>query len=58
MRHTTNTKQAKNKESLMSSSALAVMIVAMVAIWGGLAWSVMHLITNPDIDMDKVPDDH
>jgi hypothetical protein len=42
----------------MSSSALAVMIVAMVAIWGGLAWSVMHLITNPDIDMDKVPDDH
>lgn len=58
MRRTTNTKQAKNKESSMSSSAMVVMIVAMIVIWGGLVWSVMHLMKNPDIDMDKVPSDH
>ena len=38
----------------MSSSALAVMVFAMVAIWGGLIWSIIH----PDIDMEKVPNDH
>lgn len=42
----------------MNSSALAVMIFAMVAIWGGLMLSIIHLIKHPDIDMDKVPDDH
>ncbi|TWV83948.1 methionine/alanine import family NSS transporter small subunit [Moraxella sp. VT-16-12] len=42
----------------MNGTALTVMIVAMVAIWGGLVLSVIHLIKNPDIDMDKVPSDH
>ncbi len=42
----------------MSSSAMVVMIVAMIVIWGGLVWSVVHLMKNPDIDMDKVPSDH
>ena len=42
----------------MSSSALAVMVFAMVALWGGLIWSIIHLVKNPDIDMDKVPNDH
>lgn len=42
----------------MSSSALAVMVFAMAAIWGGLIWSIIHLVKNPDIDMDKVPNDH
>ena len=42
----------------MSSSALAVMVFAMVTIWGGLIWSIIHLVKNPDIDMDKVPNDH
>ena len=42
----------------MSSSALAVMVFAMVAIWGGLIWSIIPLVKNPDIDMDKVPNDH
>ncbi|USZ14501.1 methionine/alanine import family NSS transporter small subunit [Moraxella sp. FZLJ2107] len=42
----------------MSSTALIVMIVAMIAIWGGLILSSIHLIKNPDIDLDKVPADH
>lgn len=42
----------------MNSTALAVMVIAIVAIWGGLIWSVIHLIKNPDIEMDKVPTDH
>lgn len=42
----------------MNGTALTVMIVAMAAIWGGLVLSVIHLIKNPDIDMDKVPSDH
>lgn len=42
----------------MNGSALTVMIIAMVAIWGGLIWSVIHLIKHPDIDMDKVPADY
>lgn len=42
----------------MSGIALFIMLIAMVLIWGGLALSVVHLIKNPDIDMDKVPADH
>lgn len=42
----------------MSGIALFIMLIAMVLIWGGLALSVVHLIKNPDIDMDKVPVDH
>lgn len=41
----------------MNTSALAIMVFAMVAVWGGLILSVIHLIKNPDIDMDKVPND-
>lgn len=42
----------------MSGSALVVMLVAMALIWGGLIFSMVHLVKNPDVDMDKVPDDH
>ena len=41
----------------MNTSALAIMVFAMVAVWGGLILSVIHLIKNPDIDMDKIPND-
>lgn len=46
------------KEIIMNSTALMVMIVALSAIWGGLILSAIHLVKNPDIDMDKVPADH
>ncbi len=42
----------------MNSTALMIMVVAMVAIWGGLILSIIHLMKNPDIEMDKVPSDH
>lgn len=41
----------------MNSTALILMVIAIVAIWGGLALSIIHLMKNPDIDMDKVPSD-
>ncbi|WP_084349561.1 methionine/alanine import family NSS transporter small subunit [Moraxella oblonga] len=41
----------------MNSSALVVMLVAMVLIWGGLIFSVIHLVKNPDIDIGKIPND-
>ena len=42
----------------MGTLALTVMIIAMVAIWGGLISSALHLSKHPDIDMDKVPSHH
>ncbi len=42
----------------MNGTALMIMLVALVAIWGGLLLSILHLIKHPDIDMDKVPSDH
>ncbi|MFA9485899.1 methionine/alanine import family NSS transporter small subunit [Moraxella haemolytica] len=39
----------------MNSTALIIMIIALAAIWGGLILSAIHLIKNPDIDMDEVP---
>lgn len=45
------------KEITMNSSALMIVIIALVAIWGGLILSAIHLVKNPDIDMDKVPND-
>ncbi|AWY19593.1 MULTISPECIES: methionine/alanine import family NSS transporter small subunit [Moraxella] len=42
----------------MNGTALAVMVVALSIVWGGLILSIIHLTKNPDIDMDKVPSDH
>lgn len=42
----------------MNGTALMIMVIAMMAIWGGLVLSIIHLMKNPDIDMDKVPSDH
>lgn len=41
----------------MDNSALIVMIVAMVLIWGGLIASVIHLMKNPDIAIEEVKND-
>lgn len=32
----------------MASSAIWMMIAAMVTVWGGLALSVMHLLRHPE----------
>lgn len=41
----------------MNTSATIVMAMAMVMVWGGLIMSIVHLMKNPDIEMDEVPND-
>lgn len=41
----------------MNTTALIVMLVAIVLIWGGLVASIVHLIKNPDIAMEDVKND-
>lgn len=38
----------------MNNTALTIMLVAMVLIWGGLIASMVHLIKNPDIALEDV----
>lgn len=40
----------------MNNGALVIMLIAMVLIWGGLVYSIVHLIKNPDIPLEQVPD--
>lgn len=41
----------------MSGSAVVVMLIAMVLIWGGLIFSVVHLIKNPDLPLESIPEE-
>ncbi|MCL1622780.1 methionine/alanine import family NSS transporter small subunit [Moraxella sp. Tifton1] len=41
----------------MNNTAMTLMIVALVIIWGGLILSFIHLLNNPDIDMDQIPNE-
>lgn len=41
----------------MNTSATIVMAMAMGMVWGGLIVSIVHLMKNPDIEMDEVPND-
>ncbi|MGK8251151.1 methionine/alanine import family NSS transporter small subunit [Moraxella lacunata] len=56
-RHTSSA-QIHRRRKRMNGTALAVMVVALSIVWGGLILSIIHLTKNPDIDMDKVPSDH
>lgn len=40
----------------MSGGALVIMLITMVLIWGGLVYSIVHLIKNPDIPLEQVQD--
>lgn len=40
----------------MSGGALVIMLIAMVLIWGGLIYSIIQLIKNPDIPLEQVQD--
>lgn len=40
----------------MSGGATVIMLIAMVLIWGGLVYSIIHLMKNPDIALDKIED--
>ncbi|UNU73575.1 methionine/alanine import family NSS transporter small subunit [Moraxella nasovis] len=41
----------------MTMSAITIMLIAMLLIWGGLLLSSIHLVKNPDIPLESVPDD-
>ncbi len=32
----------------MNTSAIVMMVLSIVLLWGGLIWSIIHLIQNPD----------
>ncbi|QQB14544.1 MULTISPECIES: methionine/alanine import family NSS transporter small subunit [Brevibacterium] len=36
----------------MEPSAIIMMIIAMVTVWGGLAAAIVHLRKHPDTDVD------
>ena len=45
----------------MNTSAIVMMIISMVFLWGGLALSIRHLMKNPeDLDdvLEEVKDQH
>ena len=45
----------------MNTSAIVMMIIAMVCLWGGLVLSILHLMKNPeelDEVLEEVKDQH
>jgi len=40
----------------MNTSAIVMMIISMLFLWGGLALSILHLMKNPE-DLDDVLED-
>ncbi|WP_296403642.1 methionine/alanine import family NSS transporter small subunit [Psychrobacter sp.] len=42
----------------MNTSAIALMIFAMVTVWGGLVLAVIHLIRHPDVPIEHVTEDY
>ena len=40
----------------MNTSAIVIMIISMVFLWGGLALSILHLMKNPE-ELDDVLED-
>ena len=40
----------------MTTTALIMMIVAMVTLWGGLAASIVHLVRTPEKVVDEGDD--
>lgn len=41
----------------MNTSAIVLMIFAIVSIWGGLIFAIIHLIRHPDVPMDQVSEE-
>lgn len=38
----------------MNTSAIALMILSIVSIWGGLVLAIIHLMKHPDIPLDHM----
>ena len=46
---------------MMNTSAIVMMVISMVFLWGGLALSILHLMKHPeelDEVLDEVKDQH
>lgn len=46
---------------MMNTSAIVMMIISMVFLWGGLAFSILHLMKHPeeaDDVLEDVKDQH
>ena len=41
----------------MNGSAMALMIVSILLVWGGLILSIIHLVKNPDVPLESLPND-
>lgn len=41
----------------MNGSAMILMVFAMAFIWG-LIWSSLHLLKNPDLPLENIPEEH
>ncbi|MHA7861617.1 methionine/alanine import family NSS transporter small subunit [Tessaracoccus sp. Y36] len=37
----------------MTSTAITMMIIAMLTLWGGLAAAVVHLVRTPEVVVDE-----
>lgn len=42
----------------MNSSAIALMVFAMVTVWGGLILAIIHLARHPDVPIEQVSEDY
>ncbi|VEP40110.1 MULTISPECIES: methionine/alanine import family NSS transporter small subunit [Tessaracoccus] len=40
----------------MTATALIMMIVAMLTLWGGLAAAIVHLVRSPEVIVDEGDD--
>lgn len=41
----------------MNSSAMVLMAVAIILVWGGLALAIIHLMKHPDLPLEKLPEE-
>ena len=41
----------------MNTSAIVLMALSILCIWGGLVLAVIHLIKHPDIPLDQIKHD-
>ncbi|TXD98249.1 methionine/alanine import family NSS transporter small subunit [Psychrobacter frigidicola] len=41
----------------MNTSAMILMVLSILLIWGGLVLAVIHLVKHPDIPLDQLDHD-
>ncbi|WP_169391912.1 MULTISPECIES: methionine/alanine import family NSS transporter small subunit [Psychrobacter] len=41
----------------MNSSAIVLMMVSILLVWGGLVMAIIHLMKHPDLPLDHINQD-